>query len=117
MIVPSQTEDLQRQMTKNDSFDEKQRIQQLDQLLKQKDNEDEQNMKLEKDNEPPEPPDGGWGWIVILAASVAFFVAGGFGRSFTLIYQELITMFGQSATSTASVAALFGAVKLCSSKY
>ena len=116
MGTPSHTEDLQRKTSTGDSTNTKQ---QLDRLLQQRDNEYKPGPQLPKETEkkPPLPPDGGWGWVVVLACSVSFFVAGGFGRSFTLIYQELLAKFGESASSTATVAAVFGAVKLCSSEY
>jgi len=103
-------EDLQKKIT-NGGTDAKPHLKQL--LLQPRNSAGKQDGV----KKPPSPPDGGWGWVVVFACSVSFFVAGGFGRSFTLIYQELITKFGQSASSTATVAAVFGAVKLCSSEY
>ena len=70
---------------------------------------------------PPSKPkhpdiDGGYAWVVVFAAGMAFFIGGGFGRCFPLVYQQLMGRFGSSATATAWVAAMHGAVKLCSSK-
>lgn len=109
MGAPCPTEDLQKKMTAGDSPNTKPHLKQL--LLQPRDCKEKQGAV----KKPPSPPDGGWGWVVVFACSVSFFVAGGFGRSFTLIYQELIIKFGQSASSTATVVAIFGAVKLCSS--
>ena len=63
------------------------------------------------------PPDGGWGWVVVGGCFIAFFLGGGLSRSFTLIYQHMLVVFGQSAAATSATAALFGSVKMCSSKW
>jgi len=63
------------------------------------------------------PPDGGWGWAVVAGSFIAFFLSGGLSRSFTLIYQHMLEEFGQSAAATSATAALFGAVKMCTSEY
>ena len=63
------------------------------------------------------PPEGEWGWVVVVGSAMIFFLGGGLSRSFTLIYQQLITQFGKSAAATSATAALFGIVKMCSSKF
>ena len=60
--------------------------------------------------------DHGYAWVIVFGAGMAFFLGGGFGRCFPLIYQRLMERFQSSATATAWVAAMHGAVKLCSSK-
>lgn len=62
------------------------------------------------------PIDHGFAWIIVAASGMTFFLGGGFNRSYTLVYQKLITMFGESATATAWVNALHVGVKMCSSK-
>ena len=62
------------------------------------------------------PPDGGWGWVIVAGSFVAFFLSGGLSRSFTLIYQHMLEVFGQSDAATSATAALFGAVKMCTSE-
>ena len=57
-----------------------------------------------------------WAWLSVVACAVTFFVTGGISRSFSLLYQEYMLVFpNTSGLQTATVAALFGAVKLCSS--
>jgi hypothetical protein len=54
--------------------------------------------------------------MIVLASALAFFLGGGVSRSFTLIYQQLLEIFHESAAATSLTAAIFGAVKMCSSK-
>lgn len=36
------------------------------------------------------PPDGGLAWLVVLGASLMFYVTGGFFRTYTLVYRQLL---------------------------
>ncbi len=65
----------------------------------------------------PRGLDGGWGWNVLIGATVIHAWVGGHNFSFTLFYMEMLRRFEQSAAKTSFVMALFGAVKLFSSKY
>ncbi len=64
----------------------------------------------------PRGLDGGWGWNVLIGATVIHAWVGGHNFSFTLFYLEMLRRFEQSAAKTSFVMALFGAVKLFSSK-
>ena len=49
------------------------------------------------------PPDGGWGWVIVVAGGLGVTFMAGFRRSATLFYHELLMTFGQTDTQTAMV--------------
>ncbi|KAL3871119.1 hypothetical protein ACJMK2_039138 [Sinanodonta woodiana] len=57
--------------------------------------------------DPSSPPDGGWGWFVVLGSALIHILLGGFERSSGVLFLELRSRFGQSASATAWVSALF----------
>ena len=63
------------------------------------------------------PVDHGYAWLIALASGVTFLIGAGFMKSYTMVYQQLLWRFGESATATAVVSSLHGGVKMCSSKY
>ena len=59
------------------------------------------------DKTPPRSaPDGGWGWMCILGASLMFVIFGATIRAFGVIYLALLERYNQSATATAWVGAI-----------
>ena len=60
----------------------------------------------------PTPPDGGWGWIVVLASFMVHLIADGCAFSFGVLYTELLVYFGESKGKTAWVGSLFVSVPL-----
>ena len=64
----------------------------------------------------PRAPDGGWGYCVLIGASLAFSLLGGMSMTHTLVYQALIEKFQQSASATAWVLGLEGAIGFSFSK-
>ncbi|XP_012537816.1 monocarboxylate transporter 5 [Monomorium pharaonis] len=66
------------------------------------------------DREKPKVPDGGWGWIVVLASLVISMIADGVSFSFGLLYIEFLHEFGASKSKTAWIGSLFMAVPLLS---
>lgn len=62
----------------------------------------------------PKIPDGGWGWMVVLASLVISMVADGVSFSFGLLYIEFLREFGASKSKTAWIGSLFMAVPLLS---
>ena len=54
----------------------------------------------------PNAPDGGWGWMIVLAMAICHAVYGIVVRSFGVTYIELLNRFEESATATAWVGAL-----------
>jgi len=68
----------------------------------------------EKSRKKPKIPDGGWGWVVVLASLVISMVADGVSFSFGLLYIEFLHEFGASKSKTAWIGSLFMAVPLLS---
>ncbi|XP_011703797.1 PREDICTED: uncharacterized protein LOC105459452 isoform X2 [Wasmannia auropunctata] len=62
----------------------------------------------------PKVPDGGWGWVVVLASLIISMVADGVSFSFGLLYIEFLHEFGASKSKTAWIGSLFMAVPLLS---
>lgn len=50
--------------------------------------------------------DGGWGWVVVLAAFVAYFIADGWSYSFGIFYRDLLDYFHEGKGKTALIGAL-----------
>ncbi|XP_053607820.1 monocarboxylate transporter 14-like [Plodia interpunctella] len=59
-------------------------------------------------------PDGGWGWVVVLASFIISMIADGISFSFGLLYIEFLEEFGASKSTTAWIGSLFIAVPLLS---
>ncbi|XP_018795933.1 PREDICTED: uncharacterized protein LOC108973262 [Bactrocera latifrons] len=64
------------------------------------------------DKKKPEIPDGGYGWVVVLASLVVSLIADGLSFSFGLINSELLHYFGESPSKTAWISSLFFSVPL-----
>ncbi|ELT99316.1 hypothetical protein CAPTEDRAFT_173068 [Capitella teleta] len=58
------------------------------------------------------PPDGAWGWVVLLGSFVAYFIADGWSYSFGIIFPSLLSYFEESRGKTALIAALLYGVPL-----
>ncbi|XP_060073527.1 monocarboxylate transporter 12-like [Ylistrum balloti] len=58
------------------------------------------------------PPDGGWGWMVVLGSFLAHLIIGGFMRSGGVIFIELQHKFHQSASDTAWAVSLHTSLRL-----
>ncbi|XP_029665836.1 uncharacterized protein LOC115237123 [Formica exsecta] len=67
-----------------------------------------------KSRKKPKVPDGGWGWVVVLASLVISMIADGVSFSFGLLYIEFLHEFGASKSKTAWIGSLFMAVPLLS---
>ncbi|XP_029178997.1 uncharacterized protein LOC114946580 isoform X2 [Nylanderia fulva] len=70
--------------------------------------------KMTKSRKKPKVPDGGWGWVVVLASLVISMIADGVSFSFGLLYIEFLHEFGASKSKTAWIGSLFMAVPLLS---
>ncbi|KYN45223.1 Monocarboxylate transporter 14 [Trachymyrmex septentrionalis] len=71
-------------------------------------------MTRETKRKKPKVPDGGWGWIVVLASLIISMVADGVSFSFGLLYIEFLHEFDASKSKTAWIGSLFMAVPLLS---
>ncbi|XP_055626521.1 uncharacterized protein LOC129768720 isoform X2 [Toxorhynchites rutilus septentrionalis] len=60
----------------------------------------------------PKIPDGGYGWVVVLASLIISLIMDGISFSFGLIYTELLYYFKESKSKTAWIGSLFIAVPL-----
>jgi len=59
-----------------------------------------------------ERPDGGWGWVVVLASFTAHLIADGLSFSFGILFTELLVVFGETKSRTAWIGSLFVSVPL-----
>ncbi|XP_043261763.1 uncharacterized protein LOC122402765 isoform X1 [Colletes gigas] len=76
--------------------------------------EDETTTAIKDAQGKPKVPDGGWGWVVVLASLVISMIADGVSFSFGLLYIEFLHEFGASKSKTAWIGSLFMAVPLLS---
>ncbi|XP_074649225.1 monocarboxylate transporter 9-like [Tubulanus polymorphus] len=60
----------------------------------------------------PTPPDGGYGWIVVLAAFIANLLADGVAFSFGVLLDEFLDYFNESKSKTAWIGSLFHGIPL-----
>lgn len=58
------------------------------------------------------PPDGGWGWVVVLASFAVNLIADGVSMSFGILFVDLVDYFGQGKAKTAWVGSLFFSMPL-----
>ncbi|KOX77337.1 Monocarboxylate transporter 12 [Melipona quadrifasciata] len=75
---------------------------------------DDELTSTAKGKRKPKVPDGGWGWVVVLASLVISMIADGVSFSFGLLYIEFLHEFGASKSKTAWIGSLFMAVPLLS---
>lgn len=61
-----------------------------------------------------QPPDGGWGWVVVFASFIINLIADGITFSFGVIYVEFLAYFGEGKGKTAWIGSLFMAMPLLS---
>ncbi|KAG5889291.1 hypothetical protein JTB14_031938 [Gonioctena quinquepunctata] len=57
-------------------------------------------------------PDGGWGWLVVLACFIINMLSDGVGFTFGLLYIEFLNEFGASKSATSWIGSLFMALPL-----
>ena len=63
---------------------------------------------------PSHAPDGGWGWVIVIASFLVNMIADGVTFSFGVLFDELQKEFGESKAVTAGVVSVFHAVPLLS---
>ena len=66
---------------------------------------------------PPTPPDGGWGWAVMIASFFTNLIVDGVCYTFGIFFTELIDYFGASKSETALVGALVPGMYLIAGRH
>ena len=61
-------------------------------------------------------PDGGWGWMIVVAAFMVNFIVDGVIGCFGLIYPDLMRQFSSSPALTSMAGSLIVGMYMCSSK-
>ncbi|KFM69265.1 Monocarboxylate transporter 9, partial [Stegodyphus mimosarum] len=61
----------------------------------------------------PEPPDGGWGWVVVFCSFMIHVIADGVTYTFGIFYMELLRHFGESKGATSWVASIMVGTTFC----
>ena len=51
----------------------------------------------------PQPPDGGWGWMIVVASFMNHFIIDGIGYAFGTMLSTYSTYFGSSAATTGAL--------------
>jgi len=62
--------------------------------------------------EAPVPPDGGWGWVVLISSFLSNVIVDGVCYTYGIFFDELRDYFGASQSKTALVGALVPACYL-----
>lgn len=75
---------------------------------------DEENEEYEIDYDIPTPPDGGWGWMIMLASLVINFIVDGIGYAFGVLLPIFAEHFGESKGKASLVGSLLFGIYLCS---
>lgn len=89
----------------------------LIQIVQNDARKDNSEFEKDDDNDNKEKvtiPDGGWGWVVVLASFIISMIADGISFSFGLLYIEFLDEFQASKSTTAWIGSLFIAVPLLS---
>ena len=74
---------------------------------------DKANVEVDvKTEDEIECPDGGWGWACVIGCCIVHVLIGGYGRSYGLIYTQLIQRYHSSAALTAWVNGSCSAIRM-----
>ena len=65
----------------------------------------------------PKALDGGWGWVIVLGAFIAYFIADGWSYSFGIFFPVLIDHFGEGKGKTAIIGALLYGIPMVISPF
>ncbi|CAH1797665.1 unnamed protein product [Owenia fusiformis] len=61
----------------------------------------------------PTPPDGGWGWVIVVASMLNNCIVDGIAFTFGVFYMEFVVYFGASKGKTAMAGSLLCGMYLC----
>ncbi|XP_077998484.1 monocarboxylate transporter 12-like [Glandiceps talaboti] len=70
-----------------------------------------------KHNSPRNPPDGGWGWVIVLATFISCALTAGVLYSFSVLYVAFLDAFGESKSKTAWIGSVFHFVFLLTNPF
>ena len=63
------------------------------------------------------PPDGGYGWLIVIGAAITHFFLVGMARCLGVVYIELKQKYGGTDVQTAWVAAIFNTCRSLFGRY
>ena len=79
---------------------------------------DSGDRKMARSHQPsPVPPDGGWGWVVVMSSFLIHVIADGVAYSFGIFYIEFLHVFGESRGATGWVGSLMVGTTWTSGKH
>ncbi|XP_077980661.1 monocarboxylate transporter 9-like [Glandiceps talaboti] len=64
-----------------------------------------------------EPPDGGWGWMIVLAAFIILFIVRGIQNSVGLFFAVLVEYFQEGAGTTSWITSCLTSISLCTGPF
>ena len=67
----------------------------------------------EVDNFIPEPPDGGWGWVIVASSLVCNIIVDGIGYTFGILLLEFVDFFHASKSKVSLIGSLQVGMYLC----
>ena len=78
--------------------------------------DEEQDEQQQEMLEPPLPPDGGWGWVIVAASFVTNVLVDGVCFSFGIFYLEFLESYGESKAMTSWVGSVLNGMYLSMGK-
>ena len=64
----------------------------------------------------PTPPDGGWGWVIVISSLFCNIIVDGIGYSFGIFLPEFVAFFGESRSKVSLIGSLLCGTYLCAGK-
>lgn len=74
-------------------------------------------MRKGSEEKMPDPPDGGWGWVVVFASFMIHVIADGVTYTFGIFYVEFLEYYKESKGTTAWVASIMVGTTYCIGEY
>ena len=65
----------------------------------------------------PTPPDGGWGWVIVLASLACNIIVDGIGYSFGIFLPEFVSYFDEPRSKVSLIGSLLCGTYLCAGKF
>eukprot|EP00106_Octopus_bimaculoides_P011302 XP_014778744.1 PREDICTED: uncharacterized protein LOC106875210 isoform X2 [Octopus bimaculoides] len=61
----------------------------------------------------PTPPDGGWGWVIVVASLLSNVIVDGVAYSFGVFFDEFVNYFNESRSKTSLIGSVLAGTYLC----